>query len=505
MMNIESRDPNSTSSFHTAWWTPRLAWPLIAAAVLRMGLLATVLVRTGTSILISTDTGSYLGPGRNLLLHGRFFANGVPDLFRTPGYSLFLAITSLAGLPVAVMANTIVSIFSVLLVWKLARTTFGDDRIALGAAWIFAFEPVSVSHSFVLISETLFLALFLLSMERLAVFLRGRRLPVLVAAGLWLAAATFVRPVSYYLPFALSLGLFLVFARVPGFPPQRHEPVAGGPGLRWKAPAVLLISVLPWLAAWQIRNWVETGFRGFASVQEVSLYFCDAADVKARMEHRDYYDVLKESGYPDFRELFILSNGQLYLSQAYLAQHPEQIGWSQGQRIAFIHTEALHVIRAHYGIFLQSCLESLFRTVFELGIGALHHLLIPEADRGEAISIASVSTHGGILRAIGDPWILAERAVFSAALLGLYVFAARGAFRGGMHNACVWLLLGTSLYFITVSATAVSGRGGGGARYRLPVMPAICILAAAGFLRTKTMTIARCTGCGSAPPPSGRT
>jgi hypothetical protein len=193
-----------------------LAGPLIAAAVVRLTLLAVVLARAGTSALINTDTNSYLIPGRNFLLHGSFVADGSPDLLRTPGYALFLAVTSLAGLPAAALANVILSVFCVLLVWKLGRAVFDDGRIALGAAWIFAFEPIAVVNSVLLISETLFLALFLLSLERFAAFLRGRNLRVLAAAGLWLAAATFVRPVTYYLPVALSLGLFLVLVRVPG-------------------------------------------------------------------------------------------------------------------------------------------------------------------------------------------------------------------------------------------------------------------------------------------------
>ena len=52
-----------------------------------------------------------------------------------------------------------------------------------------------------------------------------------------------------------------------------------------------------------------------------------------------------------------------------------------------------------------------------------------------------------------------------------------------MHNASLWLLLGTSLYIL-----AITSAGEGPfieARLRLPVMPVVCILAAAGLRRTK--------------------
>jgi hypothetical protein len=443
-----------------------MAGPVIAAGVVRLTLLAITLARTGTSALVLPDTNSYLIPGRNLLLHGRFVADGAPDLLRTPGYPLFLAVTSLAGLPAAAVANVFLSIFSVILVWRLGRTVFCDDRVALGAAWIFAFEPLSVVNSNMLLSETLFLALFLLSMERVAAFFRGRRLRVLAQAGFWLAAATFVRPVTYYLPVALAVGLFLVLARVKG--------------LRWKAPAVLLVSVLPWLAAWQIRNWVETGYTGFSSVSDLNLYYFIAPDVEAQVEHRSYTDIRSELGYG----CALGCGEQFYLYPRYLSVHPEQTKWSQGQRLAFMHSEALGVIRPHLSVYLRQCSQHLLVALFGPGTGSFRYLLHPEEFERMSHLIAYMGpVNAEITLARTYPWIAAEKATFAAALFGLYLFAARGIFRGGIHRACLWLLLGTSIYFFAVSAAA--GGAGVGARYRLPVMPTVCILAAAGLRRAK--------------------
>jgi hypothetical protein len=463
-MSIEARGPAANRCSENEWWTRRLTGPLIAAAIVRLALLVVALARCGTNALISADTPSYLDPGRNLLLHGRFAANGAPDLLRTPGYPVFLALTSLAGLPAAALANVILSVLSVILVWKLGRSVFSDDRIALGAAWIFAFEPLSVANSVMLLSETLFLALFLLSMERIAEFLRGQRLRVLAAAGLWLAAATFVRPVSYYLPILLALGLFLVLVRVKG--------------LRWKAPAVLLISVLPWLAAWQMRNLVETGYSGFSSAGDYNLYFIGSADVTARAEHRNFIDVRKESGFAGYAN----PSEQDYLCESYLARHPEQTGWGQAQRLTFMHSEALRVIRAHFGIYLRSYLASLSGLVINPGAGVYHRLLYPNGT-GFADSLIAFKSpaSGAIALARAYPWVAAEKAAFVVVLLGLYLLAVWGVIWSDMRNACLWLLLGTSLYFFAATAAAVGPEAT--ARYRLPVMPAVCILAAAGIVR----------------------
>jgi hypothetical protein len=460
--SVESNNSPVNPRSATEWWTPRLAGPVIAAALLRLALLAITLVRNGSGVLSQGDTSSYLIPGRNLLLHGRFVADGAPDLLRTPGYSLFLAATSLAGLPAAALANLILSVFSVVLVWRLGRTAFGDNRIALGAAWIFAFEPLSVDLSIALLSETLFLVFFLLCLERLSAFLQGRRLPVLATAGVWLAAATFVRPITYYLPVALAVGLFVSLARVPG--------------LRWKAPAVLLISVLPWLAAWQIRNWVETGYSGFSSAGDESLYSFILPSVISAAEHRNYMAVREGLGTIDFDN----NSGQEYLFQPYLALHPEQAAWSQGQRLAYMRSEALRGIRAHYGVYLRLCFRAMLSQVFYPGgyVDNRLHLIDSAHTAGSADEDAVRSR---IMIIEEHPWAAISKLVFTCMLLGMYLFAVLGVFRTKMHNACLWLLLGTSLYLMALAGTI--GQSGGGYRYRHPVMPVVCILAAAGFMR----------------------
>jgi hypothetical protein len=481
VMKIEMKGTAASAGVIAEWWTPRLAGPVIAAAALRLALLAAALFRSGSGALLLPDTSSYLEPGRNLLLHGRFVAEGVPDLLRTPGYPLFLAVTSLAGLPLAAVANVLLSVFSAILVWRLGRAVSDDSRVAMGAAWIFAFEPVSIASSVVLISETLFLALFLLSLERLARFLRGRRLPALAQAGMWLAAATFVRPVTYYLPLALAAGLFLVLARVPGLPLQRHGPVAGGPGLCRKAPAVLLISVLPWLAAWQLRNQIETGYSGFSSVSDVNLYFYVAADLAARAEQRNFADVRDEWGFSNWPGCA----GQVYLYPRYLALHPEQTGWSQGQRLAFMHSAAVRVIRTYEGTYLRSLLPHLFEVAFNPGAGSFNSLLnVGSSMQVDRLIDYRNPVEGATALAQAYPWVALEKAIFVILLLGIYLLAARGVFCGRIPAAQIGLLLGISLYFFVTSAAA-SGAGVA-ARYRLPVMPLVCILVSAGvFSRTR--------------------
>jgi len=453
MAKKEPRVSPSGPISQDSWWTPRLAWPLAAAAAIRLALMMFAQTRNRINPFFQFDTPSYLISGRNLLFHGSFVGqDGQPYLSRTPGYPLFLALIGLPGLEFAVLVQVILSALTVVLVWRLARGIFEDDRIALLSAWIFAFEPISIFNSIALMSETLFLVIFLLFLERLVQFLRSHRLMVLAEAGILLAAATFVRPVTYFLPVPLALGLFLVLARVPV--------------LRWKAPAVLLLTVLPWLAAWQIRNWVETGFSGFTSVGIEDLYIWETSDVIARAEHRPLFQVMRELG-----------GGS---SSDYFAAHPEQVGWSEAQRLAFMKSETDKVVRQHFGLFLLSRIQGSARVV--LSPAANDTIVqLDLVDFGEVSKMrAGIHGKGPLYAAIefaeAHLFVGALMAGMEVLLLGTYFFAVKGVLRGGVPGACLWFLFGVWLYFMAISGGAL-----GGGRYRLPVMPIICIFAAAGI------------------------
>ncbi len=454
--------PLKSECLKSEWWTRQLAAPLIAAAAVRLALLSASLLRSGVGILSGSDTLSYLVPGRNLLLHGRFFADGVPDLVRTPGYALFLALTGMAGTSVTIAAHVAVSLLYVLLVWKLARTVTANDRIAIVAAWIVAFEPIALANSFVLMSDTLFVVLLVLTLERLAVFLRTCRMSTLVMAGVSLTLATFVRPITYYLPVALAIGLFVVLARVPG--------------LRVKAPAVLLLTVLPWVAAWQLRNRIETGYWGFCSITEVNLYYHDNAYIAAKLQHRDFQAVQKDLGYTAFQD----HTGQSYLYPFFLEKHPSLAGSGQGTRLAFMHDEAVRTIRSHLKIYLRLCFDTFLKVTFDPDAGQFDEYLAIRQQENNHDLLNKGMVRSAIARLKQYPRTAVEKMLFEVYLLGLYFFAVRGLIRNGMERDTFWLLCGMLAYFSVV--TVLGGGNGADARYRFPLMPIVCLLAATGIV-----------------------
>ena len=223
---------------------------------------------------------------------------------------------------------------------------------------------------------------------------------------------------------------------------------------------MLLLSTLPWLGAWQMRNWVETGFNGFSSIATRNLYFFDAAEVTGRVEGLPLAEVQSRIGYNDER-LFV-------------ARHPETAGWNQAQRLRWMGAEAGRVIGAHPGLFARLYLAGALRTALNPGAAVLVSLLDAHADEETyQRERERGALQGAIWAARAHPGQMALMVVLEAWLLGLYLLAAWGAMNKCASRAGRGLLIGIALYFLVVSGGAV-----GAARLRLPMMATICILSA---------------------------
>jgi len=77
---------------------------------------------------------------------------------------------------------------------------------------------------------------------------------------------------------------------------------------------------------------------------------------------------------------------------------------------------------------------------------------------------------------LAHPGVTMTMAVLEAFLLLLYALAARGVFSYRAATVPLLTLIGIALYFLLISGGAQAV-----GRYRLPVMPELCILAAGGL------------------------
>jgi hypothetical protein len=201
--------------------------------------------RTDPARLVAPDTATYVSPARNLLASGCFLnAHGDPEINRTPGYPLLLAmIFATCGVqPLAVvLIQALLRVGTVALICNVAE----ELRIQgiLWAGVLLALDPASTVFSGIVLSETLFTFLLVL-MIRIAVAVHRRPdRSALLGLGATLAAASLVRPIAYHLIGPMLVWVVLFRAR----------------GRRFSAAGLVL---LPWLilvGGWQVRNYLAVG------------------------------------------------------------------------------------------------------------------------------------------------------------------------------------------------------------------------------------------------------
>jgi 4-amino-4-deoxy-L-arabinose transferase-like glycosyltransferase len=433
--------------------------PAVVAAGLRIGLMLAAYARTGTAVMTQGDTASYLGPMMGLL-HGVYASAGAagvwaPELDRTPGFPVFLLGTGMAGGHVlfCVLCQVAAAVLSLLLVGRIAGRVFGDDRAGVLAAWLYALEPLSIVSCVRVMPETLFVLLVLCVLERLTAYLEDGRIGAVAWAGVALAAATFVRPVSYYLVWPLALGLVLVG---PAGVERRLEP-------RCLAAAVLVVCTVPWLAVWQARNDAVAGYSGFSSIVEKNLYFYQSAEVRAEVAGRGLEEEQRLLGYTD--------------EASYVAVHPEQRDWPLARRLGFMREESMAVLRKHRLLYLRTHLRGMLVVAFSPGATEFLQLLGMYPDTRtmprRVVNEGLIASGQRLMKT--HPGVAAGMVGFALPLVFLYLAALLGVGRGRLPR--VLLVVGMGVYFLGISGGAQAV-----GRYRVPVMPELVCWLGVGLL-----------------------
>ena len=396
------------------------------------------------------DTQSYLTVAQGVVDLGRFEAQGVPDVHRTPGYPLFLLPGIKAGHIdlVTIILQIIVSALTVFLVYRIGLRLAGR-RAALWAAFLYAIEPLSVVYASHLLTETLFTFFVVLFVNEVVAGIERLRMLHTVTASLAITAATYVRPIGVLLPL-LTAVVLLAAALAAGRGKEVFRYTVVGLGI-----FVVFIGV------WCVRNYRQTGYLGFSSIADESMYFYDAAATIAKQKGISFQLVQDEWGY--------LSD------QQYVKYHPEQATWTDAERFAFMGREGRRLILENPWIYAGIRLH---------GIGFM--LLEPGAVYWSK-TFKTYPATGGLLHQVVDSGLLSGVEVlrkkyaftfYSTVVLGIML-------AGYMALACIginmlrrrarvaWALMATViLYFVVVSAgPQVEGR------FRHPVMPVICVFA----------------------------
>jgi 4-amino-4-deoxy-L-arabinose transferase-like glycosyltransferase len=218
------------------------------------------------------DVQAYTKLGLHILQNHSFlsYSGQMPESWYTPGYPFFLSMLYLLfhNWIFAVLIQNVIASFSAVLIFYMGSKYF-SAKTGFWAALLFAAEPTNAYISNFLWSETLFLFLFLLFLLCfLGLILSKGHIShwrITFFASLFLAAATYVRQITIFLPFFLIPLIIFIHFFISKISRQKVLAFIG-----------LLIIFFTLIAPWSIRNKLLFNSWSMGAAGIGTLYFYDA-------------------------------------------------------------------------------------------------------------------------------------------------------------------------------------------------------------------------------------
>jgi hypothetical protein len=435
---------------------------LLLAVALRLAVtLAAIAAPDGVQRFSSPDTDSYRRPAEGLVYHHVFGTLDRPEIHRTPGYPLLMVPGTILGQLelVTVGLQVILSVLTVYLVYCLGLALLPTSGWAKFCALLYAFEPLSIVYSCKLLSETLFTCLLVAFLLAMVHYLGNNgRWRELFFAAFVLMMGVFVRPIGYFLPVCVAAGLFVV-----GLMRQER---------RWMiiAQAIVFFAVtMSPILGWQLRNRAVAQFPRFSAIEDVNLYFYNAAAIDAKLQGVSLVTIQKRLGYCD--------------DERYYQLHPEQADWTPSQRAAYLRSEAIKKITQHPGTYAMVHVRGWATLLLGSGFSEWVRLFGLASDD----AIDQFASQGRLDRFRSAPFLmLGDFALIAICILGILLAARSIVSQAFTTRLPVVFLIATAGYFVTLA-----GGPAGYSRTRHPIMPIIAVLATQGlYLLTSGRTIA---------------
>jgi 4-amino-4-deoxy-L-arabinose transferase-like glycosyltransferase len=444
---MQNSAENAVTSGSSAY-RRRLWLILVFAAVIRIGYAVVgYAIHRSSDVFMSPDSVTYMGSAQSLYSGLGFQFNGEPDLNRTPGYPVALLPGFALGNVVlwAICMQVVVSCLCIGVITKIVGLIGGSDRIKLVAAFLYALEPLSVSYTPLVLTETLATFIVLISVYHVVRVLLDGPAWHAIAAGLWIGVLIYFRP--FAMLFIPAIGGFLVLVALLR---RRFRLV----GMALALCCAIGFVVAPWL----IRN-RRLGYAGMSINPSFTIYFLTAASIVANEEGRPLEDVQHEWGY--------------FGNADYFRNFPEQINWPTSRRYDFMHDRAMKIIKAHPIRLIYLQVRGMLKVLISPGAGPFDLLLKlhpTEAMDEKARQAITLNPLIGTILYRG-----------LQAILSLYLFSVLAlATIGVVKKARPSLYAFGYIVFMVLLIAGVCGGDAGYSRYRHPCMPLLVICAAFG-------------------------
>ncbi len=392
---------------------------------------------------LAPDSAGYDALARSLTERGEFSRTpaGPAELFRTPGYPLFLAgVYAVSGNSVgAVLAVQIfLDVALCWLVYLLGARLF-DRRAGLWAAGLQAVSTVAIVSSVRILSDSLFAFMLTAAILLLVHHFKTSRWWPLLLGGLVAGAACYVRPVGVFFGVIVLLVLLLRCRAV-------------------RKAIVFAVVFAACLGPWVLRNHIVADYRGFSSVPAEAAFKFQGPYVMAKVE-----GISVESA---------RSRLEAELAEYKAAEDPT-CGQLEAKRASL----GLGVLRRHPWTFLAMHARGSLM-VWAPGEAELPALLgVETGGRGTAEVLARQGLPAAVRHYLGGRiWLLWLLAPFVLFLLARYALAAIGVIRRARlrMRPAGWLVVLTVVLFAILPGVF------GHPRFRVPITPMLNVAAGVG-------------------------
>ena len=260
---------------------------LIAGLVLRIILYFIFQPYNYPQEVLFQDAEGYHQLAIQFLKDGNFIINNSTlDTLRTPGYPLFIwAIYLIFGIKfhIVLFIQIFINLASIYILYLIGGNVF-NKKIGFIAALLFSLELDHLYFVYSLLTETLFIFLFLLSSLYFIYFFKKGKQLYLILSSILLGLATLVRPIAMFLPFILIFGLLIYQIR--------YKSLNFKDSLRYIFLIIFFFSLT--ISPWLIRNYSRYGYAQLSSISGNNLLNCNVAITIQNSENRSILDVRRE-------------------------------------------------------------------------------------------------------------------------------------------------------------------------------------------------------------------
>ncbi len=405
----------------------------------------------------SDDTASYIRGATAMIDEGAFNEYGAPNLHRTPGYCFLLIPGIYFGQLeiITIILQILLGTFSCFLVWKISFLLYKRKDIALVSCLLFAIEPLSIFYCSVLISETLFTTVFLIFSYYLINYFLHNKWSYLILFSVVLSFSVYVRPISYYLPLALML---MIASQAFLLKDNRKT-------IMLQSIACFVLCVIL-VGAWQVRNFIRTGYSEFSDITAINLYWEYGNAIKADKKGIPYTRMTVNEFEKEFTTIYPNEKSKI-------------------KRLKYMKQEGLRIILDNPIVTLKIGLLGLVRTLTDLGTTG--YLRLVNEHRISLSKIMRRSNDSGMAKYFNllkeVPYVVAIKILFFVLMISYWILTAFGVYDNSVDKTGMILLVVLAVYLVGISMGPYSY-----SRFRTPIMPYLCIFGGAGFFILKSLT-----------------